>query len=346
MQSSHESVFRSSFRVFCTALASIFGAAVAIGLVFFSLSFVSGPKIIQPSVDVYLAPDEHGDRALLAETTPVLLRIDFHGAIGEQNLTGEDIDEILVQSQEGFLKHRVKGILLHVDTPGGVANDSDVIYRALVKYKAKYNVPVYAFVEGLCASGGMYIVAAADKIYATPESIIGSVGVILGPTFNYSGTMEKIGVQSLTITEGKDKDMLNPFRPWKPGEDDCLRRISATLYERFINLMVSSRPQIDRDKLINEYGAQVYLSSQAKTIGYIDDANGDYNETVKQLALASGIGENEHYQVLRLDLPHNFLSDLFRAKSDLLKGKITHVIDFGSNIRSNMSGKFLYLYSP
>lgn len=346
MQSSHESVLHSALRVFFTALASIFGAAVAIGLVFFCLSFISGPKIIQPSVNVYLAPDQNGERELLPETVPVLLRIDFHGTIGDANLTGEDIDEILAESQENFFKHRVKGILLHINTPGGVANDSDVIYHALMKYKAKYNIPIYAFVDGLCASGGMYIAATADKIFATPESVVGCVGTILGPTFNYSGTMEKLGIQSLTITEGKDKDMLNPFRPWKPGEDACLRRISALLYERFINLMVSSRPQIDRDKLINEYGAQVYLSSEAKTIGYIDDANGDYNETVKQLATASGIGENEHYQVIRLDLSHNFLSTLFQGKADLLKGKITHVIDFGSNIRSDMSGKFLYLYAP
>ena len=67
--------------------------------------------------------------------------------------------------------------------PGGAADDSVGIYRALCEYKKKYNVPIYAFVDGLCASGGMYIACAADKIYATPSSVIGSVGVIMGPLF-------------------------------------------------------------------------------------------------------------------------------------------------------------------
>ncbi|MFI5264393.1 MAG: S49 family peptidase, partial [Candidatus Kapaibacterium sp.] len=88
-----------------------------------------------------------------------------------------------VESQEGdFKNNRVKGILLYMDTPGGYSTDSDTIYRLLMEYKKQYKVPIYAYVDGLCASGGMYIAITADKIMASDTSLIGSIGVI-APTF-------------------------------------------------------------------------------------------------------------------------------------------------------------------
>lgn len=347
MQFIRESIFVSAIRTFCTAFSAIIGVSIAIVLVFVALTVFSGPNILPPEkLEITLSPDAEGNRTLLPDSAPVILRIDIKGVIGEGNLTSDDVEEILYASREDFLHNRVKAILLYIDTPGGVANDADGIDRMLKAYKNKYNVPIYAYVDGLCASGGMYVAASADKIYATPESVIGSIGVLMGPSFNVSEVMAKVGVQSLTLTEGKDKDMLNPFRPWKPDEDASLRPIMDQLYERFVDVVVTSRPQVNREKLINEYGAHVFSAKDALKIGYIDNANSDYSLALSNLAEAANIAPSTKYQVVCLKTPGSFVSSLINNKSNILSGKMTHVIQFGSNLSTEMSGKFLYLYAP
>jgi signal peptide peptidase SppA len=348
MQFSRESVFSSAARTFCTAFAAIIGITFAVAIVALGLSLFSGPTILPPEqLEISIAPDAQGNRKLLPESVPVILRIDVHGIIGEDKLSADAIEEVLHASHENFLENnRVKAVLLHIDTPGGIANDADSIDRLLMNYKKKYNIPIYAFVDGLCASGGMYISAAADKIYATSDSMIGSIGVILGPTFNFSELMKKIGVDSLTLTEGKDKDMLNPFRPWKPDEDASLRLIMDQLYERFVNVMVTSRPQINKEKLINEYGAHVFSARDAQKIGYIDVADSEYEDALTALVAAAGIAADTPYQVVSLKSPNSFVSSLIENKSSFLTGKVTHVFQLGSNLSTELSGKFLYLYTP
>ncbi|HSX12425.1 MAG TPA: S49 family peptidase, partial [Rhabdochlamydiaceae bacterium] len=262
-------------------------------------------------------------------------------------LTEQKINNLLLTSREGILKgDRVKAVLLYMNTPGGTANDADVIYRALMDYKARYHVPIYTYVEGLCASGGMYIASASDRILASPESIIGSVGVLLGPTFNVSEAMDKIGVKALTLTAGKDKDALNPFRPWVAGEEDSIKKITLSLYNRFVDIVVAARPALDRTLLVQDYGAQVFVAEEAQALGFIDDGNSSYNAALKELAAAANFKEGEKYQVLHIESPHGIITELAQGKASFLSGKIKHVFPLGPNITSEMSGKFLYLYTP
>ena len=157
----------------------------------------------------------------MASTAPVILQINVHGVIGDpKTLDTHTIENILIESRTGDLKdNRVKAILLHMNTPGGTVVDSDNIYRLVKEYKERYKVPVFAYIDGLCASGGMYVSCAADQVFAGHSSIIGSVGVIIGPFFNLFDTLTKIGMKMETITQGLDKDMMTPFRPWKEDED-------------------------------------------------------------------------------------------------------------------------------
>ncbi|MES2344410.1 MAG: S49 family peptidase [Chlamydiota bacterium] len=347
MHFAKESVFFSALRTFCTAFGALIGAACAILVVVLGLSLFSGPSILPPEqLEISIAADADGNRKLLPMTTPVILRIDLHGVIGEGKLTSESIEKVLYGSREDFLgNNRVKAILLHIDTPGGIASDADGIDRLLMNYKKKYNIPIYAFVDGICASGGMYIAAAADKIYATGDSIIGAIGVIMGPAFNFSEVMKKVGVESLTLTEGKDKDMLNPFRPWKPGEDASLRTIMDQLYARFVDVIITSRPQIGREKLINEYGAHVFSAVDAQKIGYIDVADSEYSDALTALCHTAGISADAPYQVVSLKTETSFVSSLIENRFNPIPGKITHVFQIGPNLNTEMSGKFLYLYT-
>jgi signal peptide peptidase SppA len=329
-----EPIFKGVFRSFCTAIAVILGLAAGVGITLMAISAILGPQYLPPPSEPTIMPDAQGERSVLSGRSPAILRLDFHGVIGMGDLVSSKIENILIDSREAFLKgDRVKAILLHINTPGGAADDADTIYRALMQYKAKYKVPIYAYVEGLCASGGMYIASAADQIYASPSSVIGSVGVRMGPNFNFSETMTKVGVTSLTLTEGKDKDALNPFRPWKPDEDANLRPIMASLYQRFVAIVTAARPHLTKEKLVSDYGAHVYIAQEAQKLGYIDFADTDYSQTVAALAEAAQI--KEAYQVVLLSPPQPFLGGLAQS---LAPKKFLQSL--------NLSGKFLYLYEP
>ena len=347
MTFNRESVFFSAFRSLCNALGVVLGIFAAIFLVMFTLSMFSPPALVPEKCNVSIAPDANGDQDLIHAFSSAVLRIDIKGVIGLEDLTTENLQNILSDSRVDFLKKdRVKALFLYVNTPGGTADDAAGMYKAILDYKTKHKVPVYAFVDGMCASGGMYICSAADKIYSTSSSVIGSVGVLLGPSFNVSDLMTKVGVQSKTITQGKNKDMLSPFRPWKEGEDECLINITKSLYEQFVSVVVTGRKNLSKEKLIQEYGAQVFDATTAESFGYIDVADSNYFHAMQALVDASAIPKGEDYQVVLLSPPKSFFSELAKNKFSLLSGKIHHTFQIAPYMSSELSGKFLYLYQP
>ena len=336
MEIQRESIMLSAIRSFCRAL---FGAAgfliglIVIGIIAFI--FLGGPS--QPDrTELLIAPDAKGSRELLSQSTPVILRINIHGVIGMDKLTGKNVELQLGDSQGPMIKKgRVKGILLHINSPGGTVNDSDQIYRALNEYKKRFDVPIFAYVDGMCASGAMYISSSCEAWYASPVSIVGSVGVLMGPNFNFFGLMQKYGVKALTLTEGKDKDTLNPFREWKPGEDAPLKNIIAYEYQRFVDIVSKSHPKLDRNKLINDYGAQVFDSIKAAELGYIDDGNSSYSQTLDALTKKAGIEKS--YQVIELAPQRLFFSEL-------IEGKLFGFDKLKAFFDTNVTNKLMYLY--
>lgn len=347
MNFTRESIFTSATRSFCNTFAVIIG--IGLGLTMIAIGIGALSSSIAPTIhsEIIIAPNAEGSRSLLSENTPVVLKLQIQGVVGQSDLTTEAFTNKLLDSQGDVIHQgRVKAILLYVNTPGGTVVDADGIYQQLLSYKEKYKVPVYAFVDGMCASGGMYICSAADKIYASSPSVIGSVGVILGPTFNFADAMDKVGIKSLTIKQGKDKDALNPFRPWTPGEDASLVNITQALYNNFVEIVIQGRPQLNKEKLINEYGAQVYLAKQAKDYGYIDVADSNYKQALSDLVVAAGLNPNDPYQVFQLSSPTSILSNFINGKSPIITGKLEHSLELGSTISSELSGKLLYLYNP
>lgn len=344
--SDRESVFISAVRSFCKTLGVMVGILGAFFLIGIALAPLSSPNISPEKSEMIIASDADDNRTILPEDAPVVLKINIQGVIGMDDLTTQAFQDVLYDSRQSPLGKRIQAILLYIDSPGGSAIDSENIYLALMDYKKKYNIPVYAYVEGLCASGGMYIACAADKIYATSGSIIGSVGVILGRSFfNFSTLMTKIGIESLTISQGKDKDMLNPYRPWHPGEDCSLVNLTKESYDQFVSVVATNRPMLDKQKLIDTYGAQVYLAPTAMNLGYIDTSGATYFQTVKELVAATSIADKP-YQVIQLRRPKNIFSMLTQTSFNLLSGKMKHELELGPQARSEFNGKLLYLYQP
>lgn len=344
MEVRRESIFVSAVRALCNTFAGMIGVIIGLVILGIVIGSLAKPSLVSDKTQMVIAADANGNRELLPHSAPVILKINIHGVIGSRDLNSKTIMSQLLDSQEGALKGRVKAVLLHINSPGGTAIDAHNIYTKLVEYKTKHQVPVYAYVDGLCASGGMMIACSADKILSGPLGVVGSVGVLMGPNFNFATLMEKYGVKQRTITKGIDKDMLSPYREWKPGEDQSLVNIVAYDYNVFVNLVANARPRLDKNKLINEYGAQVYDPVKAQEYGYIDDANSSYNSALSALVKEGEIS-GEH-QVVELKVIHPVLSGLIEGKSPIFSGKVKHELQLPADIPSELLNRPLYLYSP
>lgn len=341
-----DSLIKNAAHSFCRALFGVVGLAlgVIITMAAFSILF-SGGQEKPHTTTVQVLPDDEWHTAPFSHDAPTILKLSINGVVGLDHLRKEDIFQQLIESQDGELKPgQVKGIVVTISTPGGTADDSEAIYRMLKEYKKRYKVPVIAYVEGLCASGGTFIACAADKVYASPDSLVGHVGVLLSPPFfNFSKFMERLGIESKTFFAGKDKDDMNPFRPWKEGEGKNFERLVSFMYERFRAIVAENRPKLTVEAL-TEQGAQIYPAPEAEALGYIDEQVASLDDLLKIFATELGIYET--YQFVQLE-QHDFFGALFgRNVSALFDKKNEFRIRFPGDIDPELYGKPLYLYHP
>lgn len=346
-----ESIFKSSFRLFFLVITGVISLFVAFALILVlagsSMDNIEGTPEISYRFNPKVIPNAKNVRKVLSKDHPVILKINIFGEIGTEALNKQTIENLLVESRERtFENDRVKAVILNINTPGGTVTDANAIYRALKDYKTQYKTPIYAYVDGLCASGGMYIACAADKIYSSDTSILGSVGVIIGPFMNYSKLMDKVGIISETITAGKDKDEMNPFREWKPREGENLQQLTDYFYNHFVDIVAANRPLLTHDKLKNEYGAHIFPAALAQEYGYLDGSDHTFNQALTLLAKDIGI-DDDMYQVVELE-NNSWFASLFKGKANLglLSGEVKHTLDLPPQLNPDFMNQPLYLYRP
>lgn len=163
----------------------------------------------------------------------------------------------------------IKALVLRIDSPGGTVAASDEIYDRIQRYHQKTGVPVIASLGGVAASGGFYIAMSAQRVIAEPTTITGSIGVIL-VDINASGLMDKIGLSNQTVTSGPHKDILSPLRPPRPDETAIIQRVVDSLYARFVSVVESNRPHLDRSQLSMITDGRVFAAADAKRLGLVD----------------------------------------------------------------------------
>lgn len=342
-----ESILYAAIRALFVAFCVVIG--LSLGFVFITILLGSfGGEVNEAKLTTVhteeILPNANGKRESLPSDAPVILQINIDGVIGLEDLDASSIRQQLVESREGYFKgNRVKGILLYIDTPGGTVNDANGIYQALIEYKAKYQVPIYAYIDGLCASGGMYIALAADRIFSSDVSLIGSVGVIAPAFINVTKLLDKIGVESLVISAGKDKDAMSPLRPWKPGEEDNYKSIINYYYDHFVELVTTHRPEITKELLIKDYGAHVFPASVAREKGFIDVSGVLLVDALRELLTKAGI-TGDHYQFIRFE--KEWWRKIFQGQSSMLSGNIKHQLTITPEIDLLLSNQYLYLYNP
>lgn len=343
-----DSVFYSAFRALVVTVSIVIGISlgfVLISVLIDALSQGEGEAKLTTVYSEEILPNAEGTRKVMGTEVPVILQIPIEGVIGLDGLTASNIKQQLLESREGdFKNNRVKAILLYVNTPGGSVFDSADMLSALLDYKKTYNVPIFAFVDGFCASGGMYAALSADKIFATNTSLIGSVGVLAGaPFFNVSKLLTKFDIEALVLSAGKGKDALNPFKPWKEQEDENIKNILNVYYNQFVDLVATYRPLLTREKLIQEIGAKIFPAPLAQEMGFIDVSGARIEDALKELLAKLEITD-DNYQVIRLENKH-WLKALLTGQSALFTGKMEHKLSISPEVDIMMKSPFLYLYN-
>ena len=192
----------------------------------------------------------------------------------------------VVRKIERLRKDRsVKALVIRVDSPGGSVGASQEIYRAIERFRAE-GKPVVVSMGNIAASGGYYVSAPADYIFANPGTITGSIGVIIQHVA-YRELMDKIGVKATTIKTGKFKDTLNPFRELTPEEREYLKETIDEAYEQFLEAILKYRgKKISEERLREVADGRVFTGERAKELGLVDELGGleDAIEKAKELA--------------------------------------------------------------
>lgn len=176
--------------------------------------------------------------------------------------------------------HTVKGIIIKVNSPGGGVVESAEIHDKIKEIQKEAKKPIYISMGSMAASGGYYISAPADKIFASPETLTGSLGVIM-QGYNYSGLAEKYGVKFETIKSGKYKDIMSPTRDMTKEERKILQTMIDNSYEGFVKVISEGR-DIPVEKVKQLADGRVYDGRQAKKLNLID-GYGYFEDVIDQL---------------------------------------------------------------
>ena len=161
---------------------------------------------------------------------------------------GIDFSSTLPHIEKAFKTRKAKAVALIINSPGGSPAQSHLIASRIRSLAEEKQIPVYAFVEDVAASGGYMLACAADKIYANPTSILGSIGVV-SSGFGFTGLIEKAGIERRVHTAGKNKAILDPFLPEKAEDIERLKDLQKEIHDFFISFVKSRR----QDKLKEDF---------------------------------------------------------------------------------------------
>jgi len=165
---------------------------------------------------------------------------------------------------------RVKAIVLRINSPGGGVTASDLMYTELRRFRDVTGKPIIACMLDLAASGGYYIACAADRIYAHPTTVTGSIGVIMIAP-DLTGTMTKLGIRANVIKSGELKDAGSPFREMNERDRALFTKLIDSMYERFLEVVAQGRPQLAADRLRELADGRVFLGPEARELGLVDE---------------------------------------------------------------------------
>jgi serine protease SohB len=181
--------------------------------------------------------------------------------------------------ERAFSLSNIRAVALAINSPGGAAVQSHLIYNRIRALADEKKIPVIAFVEDVAASGGYMIACAADEIICDASSIVGSIGVI-GGSFGFDKLIEKIGIERRLYTSGERKAMLDPFLPEKAEDVERLKAIQRDIHESFIALVKSRRGDKLDSRETALFSGEYWTGHRSRELGLVD-AIGDLRGTLR-----------------------------------------------------------------
>jgi len=165
--------------------------------------------------------------------------VEMNGVIASNSAASAD--NIIPSLQDAFKDKKTQGVILRINSPGGSPVQAGYINDEIRRLRGKYpKVPLYVVVEDMCASGGYYVAAAADKIFVNKASMVGSIGVLMDG-FGFTGAMEKLGVERRLMTAGENKGFMDPFSPVNPRHREFIKQMLDEVHQQFIAVVKQGR---------------------------------------------------------------------------------------------------------
>ena len=206
-----------------------------------------------------------GEKALASRYTAL---VELDGEISADSNT--NADSIIQGLRDAFEDKAAVGVVLLANSPGGSPVQSAYIYDEILRLREKYtDKPLYAVIGDMCASGCYYAVAAADRIYASPASIVGSIGVLMDG-FGFVDGMKKLGIERRLLTAGANKGMLDPFSPLDTKARHHTQKMLDDIHVQFIEAVKQGRgAALKPNKEI--FSGLFWTGAKAKELGLVDE---------------------------------------------------------------------------
>lgn len=227
-------------------------------------------------------------------------------------------DNIIPALQDAFKDEKAKGIILRCNSPGGSPVQSSYIYDEIRRLKTLHkDKKIIAVAADLCASGGYFIISAADEIYANKSSLVGSIGVRM-TGFGVVEAMKKIGIESRELTAGKHKAIMDPFSPRKPEEEAFIKKLLATTHTHFIDAVKAGRGERLKDDP-DIFSGLFWTGEGAKELGLIDGFGSDAyiaREIIKAPVMINFSPKQGFFDKLSKKVSTNIKTWLFESKNN------------------------------
>ena len=194
--------------------------------------------------------------------------VELNGVIADGKAA--NADTVITALRDAFESEESAGVILRINSPGGSPVQSGYIYDEIIRLRKEYpDTPLYAVITDICASGGYYIAAAADKIYADKASIVGSIGVRMD-NFGFVDTMKKLGVERRTLTAGKNKALLDPFLPIDENTTAHMQVMLTEIHQQFITAVKNGRGDRLDESVEGLFSGLIWSGEAAVDIGLVD----------------------------------------------------------------------------
>jgi protease IV len=237
----------------------------------------------------------------------------------------------------------VKAVVIRINSPGGTVTASDVLFRAIERFKFESGKPVVMCMADVAASGGYYLACAGDEIIAHPTTVTGSIGVII-QTVNFSEGLKRIGVKAESITSGPNKNMGTPFEPMTPEHRELLQNLVNEFYGGFVAIVKESRPNLKSDELAMITDGRIVTGKRAIELGLVDRL-GDLHDAFEAAKRRANVKEAKmvkyHRYIEYVGSPYAY------APSASPNAAQINLVQF--NLASNPFGDhtgFYYLWDP